>query len=38
MYWLIKDYGFFYHVTIATVIPFYGMMFWRKDEYIVLKG
>ena len=21
MYWIIKDYGFFYHVTIATVVP-----------------
>ena len=38
MYWIIKDYGFFYHVTIATVVPFYGMMLWCKDEYIVLKG
>lgn len=38
MYWIIKDCGFFYHVTIATVVPFYGMMLWLKNEYIVMKG
>lgn len=38
MYWVIKDYRFLYYVIIVTVVPFYGMMLWRKDEYIVLKG
>lgn len=38
MYWLIKDYGFFYHVTIVVVVQFYDIKLWRKYEYIVLKG
>lgn len=37
MYWLIQEFGSFYIVKIAVAVPFYGLLLWRMNTYIVAK-